>query len=181
PVQALHFGQPVYFIYRILTAEIELRAPGRPLFGGDNDGTAGGAQAVERGGGGALQHRHRGDVFGVEVAGAVGGTHRAAQQAIESRAATRRSTFLKRRVVHYHPIDDEQRLVVAVERGAAPNHDASPFARPAARGGDIDPRHLALQGVHDIGLARLDNIFATNLLHGRYEVAPLLLDAVAQH
>nr|GFD56323.1 hypothetical protein [Tanacetum cinerariifolium] len=91
-------------------------------------------------------------------------------EAVESRATARRGTFLKRRVVHYHPVDDKQRLVVAIERSTTPNDDAGALAWPAARRSDVDARHFALQRIDNVGLARVDDVLAGYFLHGRHKV-----------
>ena len=107
--------------------DVDRRLVGLALLGGDDDDTIGSQRAVDTGGGGILQHRHRLHIVGVDlVQGEVGG----------------------------HVVDNEQRLGTHAVRESA--HATQDGVALAGVGVDVHTQtsHLALQGrqkvfVHD--------------------------------
>ena len=128
---------------------------------GDQDHAVGGARSVDRRGRRILEHGDVLDVVGVDQA------ERVARAGDAS-------------VVNRHTVDDDERIVARVERGAAADPDAAPRAGHAAAVGDLHPGDLAR---HEL-LGRRDvpgqKIIGINRRHRSRQVAGLGR-AVADH
>jgi hypothetical protein len=141
--------------------DIELRAPGLPRLGGDDDDAVGGLGAVDRRRRGALQHLDALDVVRVEIADAIDAVVLRRRVGARGGAEDGVGARLEHVVADDDAVHHVERIGGAVDGG----HAAEAHLHAAARGAgvrvDLRAGDLALEGVLDGGRGR-----AVELLSG---------------
>ena len=163
----------------ILGREVDLHiAVGRAFLGGDDHDTVGSTRTVEGRGGGALQHGHALDVFGVDIHHTVGERGGRLGHTVGARVAG-----IDGRVVVDDTVDDEERLVVTAfgSRVTTTDDDRRTSARGTAGLRHVDARHLAREGVDDVGLLVAKELLGLDFGDRIAQGFPLFLDTESRH
>ncbi len=117
-------------------------AAGFAFFQGNEDNAVFAAGAVEGRRVGALEHVEAFDVGGVDVVDGAAPVAPTGDFFLFGRFGEARRVFAR------HPVDDDERLVIAVDVVVAPDDDARGAAFHAVGLGDVHPGHFTAQGVH---------------------------------
>ena len=178
-IRILDFRSAADGSIRILGREVDLHvAVGCAFLGGDDHDTVGSTRTIEGRGGGALQHGHALDVFRVDVHHTVGERGGRLGHTVGARV-----TGIDGRVVVDDTVDDEERLVVTAfgSRVTTTDDDRRTSARGTAGLRHVDARHLAREGVDDVGLLVAKELVGLDFGNRIAQGFTLLLDTEGRH
>ena len=143
------------------------------MLGRDDDRAVRAADAVERGRFRPLQHGERRDVVGIEVGRPVGEVDPAVRQRGVGVLVGRQRSRIEGRVVHRQPVHDDQRLIVAADRGDPPDGDRGRGAGHPRRARHVHAGDAPRQRIDEVFPLRLGDLRTSEALL-RGPLRPLL-------
>ena len=173
PVCVLEFGQRERGVNGRVARYVHRQTPCHGRFGRDHDGAVGGYRTVEGGGRRAFQQGDRGDVVGVDRRHGVAAVALGAPVAVD----------LIGRDVHHQgdAVDDDQRLVRAVDRLVTAEEYFRRSARARRVRGNLQTGGLALQRVDHIDRLDVGHVIAADRFGSIGECFRLTFDTHGSH